>query len=132
MAGVVSAGGDLRSVDPGTTVSVIDPWGATAVRIRLGAGGLATSSTTRRRWKAGSREVSHLIDPRSMEPVTTPILSATVVAASAADAEVGAKTVLLRGEDGLAWAAEADWIDAAVVVWHDGSVYATPGIEVAA
>jgi thiamine biosynthesis lipoprotein len=132
LAGVVSAGGDIRSVDPGTTVSVIDPWGATAVRIRLGAGGLATSSTARRRWKAGSREVSHLIDPRSMEPVTTPILSATVVAASAADAEVGAKTVLLRGEDGLAWAAEADWIDAAVVVWHDGSVYATPGIEVAA
>ena len=132
MAGVVSAGGDIRSADPGTTVSVIDPWGATAVRIRLGAGGLATSSTTRRRWKAGSREVSHVIDPRSMEPVTTPILSATVVAASAADAEVGAKSVLLRGEDGLAWAADADWIDAAVVVWHDGSVYATPGIEVAA
>jgi len=132
MAGVVSAGGDIRSADPGTTVSVIDPWGATAVRIRLGAGGLATSSTTRRRWKAGSREVCHVIDPRSMEPVTTPILSATVVAASAADAEVGAKTVLLRGEDGLAWAADADWIDAAVVVWHDGSVYATPGIEVAA
>ena len=132
MAGVVSAGGDIRSADPGTTVSVIDPWGATAVRIRLGAGGLATSSTTRRRWKAGSREVSYVIDPRSMEPVTTPILSATVVAASAADAEVGAKSVLLRGEDGLAWAADADWIDAAVVVWHDGSVYATPGIEVAA
>jgi thiamine biosynthesis lipoprotein len=132
LASVVSAGGDIRSIDPDTTVSVIDPWGATAVRIRLGEGGLATSSTTRRRWMAGTREVSHVIDPRSMEPVTTPILSATVVAASAADAEAGAKAVLLHGEDGLAWAAELDWIEAAVVVWHDGSVYATPGIEVAA
>jgi thiamine biosynthesis lipoprotein len=132
MATVVSAGGDIRSVDPGTTVSVIDPWGAIAVRIRLGAGGLATSSTTRRRWRAGSREVCHVIDPRTMEPVTTPILSATVVAASAADAEAGAKAVLLQGEDGLAWAEEMDWIQAAVVVWHDGAVYATPGIEIAA
>jgi thiamine biosynthesis lipoprotein len=132
LASVVSAGGDIRSIDPETTVSVIDPWGARAVRIRLGQGGLATSSTARRRWKAGTREVSHVIDPRSMEPVSTPIVSATVVAASAADAEAGAKSVLLHGEDGLAWAAERDWIEAAVVVWHDGSVYATPGIEVAA
>ena len=132
LASVVSAGGDIRSIDPETTVSVIDPWGARAVRIRLGQGGLATSSTARRRWKAGTREVSHVIDPRSMKPVSTPIVSATVVAASAADAEAGAKSVLLHGEDGLAWAAERDWIEAAVVVWHDGSVYATPGIEVAA
>ena len=132
MASVVSAGGDIRSADPGTTVSVIDPWGGTAARIRLGAGGLATSSTSRRRWKAGTRDVCHVIDPRSMEPVTTPILSATVVADSAADAEAGAKAVLLHGVDGLAWAADTDWIESAVVVWHDGSVYATPGTEVAA
>jgi thiamine biosynthesis lipoprotein len=132
LASVVSAGGDIRSVDPATTVSVIDPWGATAVRICLGSGGLATSSTSRRRWKAGKRDVSHVIDPRSMEPVRTPILSATVVASSAADAEAGAKAVLLHGDDGLAWAAGHDWIEGAVVVWHDGSVYATPGVEVAA
>jgi thiamine biosynthesis lipoprotein ApbE len=67
-----------------------------------------------------------------MEPVTTPILSATVVADSAADAEGGAKAVLLHGVDGLAWAEDTGWIESAVVVWHDGSVYATPGTEVAA
>jgi thiamine biosynthesis lipoprotein len=132
LASVVSAGGDIRSVDSATSVSVIDPWGATAVRIRLGSGALATSSTSRRRWKVGTRDVSHVIDPRSMEPVRTPILSATVVARSAADAEAGAKAVLLHGDDGLAWAAGHDWIEGAVVVWHDGSVYATPGVEVAA
>jgi thiamine biosynthesis lipoprotein len=132
LATVASAGGDIRSVDPDTVVSVLDPWGEVAARIRLGAGALATSSITRRRWMVGAREVCHVIDPRTMEPVLTPVLSATVVARSAADAEAAAKAVLIRGEDGLAWASEQSWIDAALVVWHDGTVYATPGIEVAA
>jgi len=132
LATVVSAGGDIRSDDPGTIVSVVDPWGEIAVRLRLGIGALATSSTTRRRWKAGNREVCHLIDPRTMAPIETPILSASVLVGSALEAEAAAKAVLLRGEHGLAWAAETAWVDAAVVVWHDGSVYATPGIEVAA
>ena len=122
----------MRSDYPGTIVSVVDPWDAIAVRLRVGVGALATSSTTRRRWKAGDREVCHLIDPRTMTPIETPILSATVLARSAVEAEAGAKAVLIRGEDGLAWAAETDWIAGAVAVWSDGSVYATPGIEVAA
>jgi thiamine biosynthesis lipoprotein ApbE len=67
-----------------------------------------------------------------MAPIDTPILSASALVGSAVEAEAAAKAVLLRGEDGLAWAAETAWVDAAVVVWHDGSVYATPGIEVAA
>ena len=132
LATVVSAGGDIRSDDPRTIVSVVDSWDEVALRLRLGIGALATSSTTRRRWKVGDREVCHLIDPRTMAPIGTPILSASVLARSAIDAEAGAKAVLLRGEDGLAWASETSWVDAAVVVWHDGSVYATPGIEVAA
>jgi len=132
LATVVSAGGDIRSSDPRTIVSVEDPWDQVAVRLHLGVGALATSSTTRRRWKAGTREVCHLIDPRTMSPVDTPILSATTLARSAVEAEAGAKDVLIRGEDGLAWAAETEWIAGAVVVWSDGSVYATPGIEVAA
>jgi FAD:protein FMN transferase len=132
LATVVSAGGDIRSDDPRTIVSVIDPWDEIAVRIHLGVGALATSSTTRRRWKAGTKEVCHLIDPRSMTPVESPIVSATVLTRSAVEAEAGAKAVLIRGDDGLAWASETAWIEAAVVVWSDGSVYATPGIELAA
>jgi hypothetical protein len=60
------------------------------------------------------------------------VLSATVIARSAVEAEAGAKAALLKGDRALHWAAGADWIDAALVVWHDGSIYATPGIEVAA
>jgi thiamine biosynthesis lipoprotein len=131
MAQVVSAGGDIRSDDPRTVVSVVDGEGEIAARLHLGVGALATSSTTRRRWKAGKREVSHIIDPRTMEPVDSPVSSATVVAATAVDAEAGAKAALLMGEEALAWAAAADWIDGALIVWHDGSVYATRGIQVA-
>jgi thiamine biosynthesis lipoprotein len=132
MARVVSAGGDIRSTDPSTVVSVMGPRGDLAARVHLGVGALATSSTSRRRWKAGEREVSHIIDPRTMEPADSPVLSATIVARSAADAEAGAKATLLMGDRALAWADDADWIDGALVVWHDGSVYATKGVEVAA
>ena len=132
MAAVVSAGGDIRSDDERTVVAVADPWSEVVANVLVGVGALATSSVTTRRWKAGDRVASHIIDPRSMSPVITPVLSATVVAETAADAEAGAKSVLIHGVDGLAWAEEQDWLRAAVVVWDDGAVYATRGAEVAA
>ena len=67
-----------------------------------------------------------------MRPVDTPVTAATVLAETASDAEAGAKAVLLQGENGLAWAADQEWIRSAIVFWHDGSVFATPGCEVAA
>jgi len=132
LASVVSAGGDVRSSDPSTVVLIDDPWGETALQVHLGVGGLATSSTTRRRWRAGDDEVHHIIDPRTLAPAVTPVLSATVMAATAVAAEAGAKAVLLHGESGLAWAEQQDWIDAALVVWHNGNVFATNGWEMAA
>jgi thiamine biosynthesis lipoprotein len=129
---VASAGGDMRSAHAGTTVTVLDPWDSVAARVRLGVGALATSSVARRRWKAGGRDVSHLMDPRTMTPAETPILSATVLADTAVEAESGAKSVLLLGEDGLAWADAQPWIRAALIVWHDGSVFATHGLILAA
>jgi thiamine biosynthesis lipoprotein len=129
---VASAGGDMRSAHPDTTVTVLDPWGSVAAHVRLGLGALATSSVTRRRWKVGGRETSHLMDPRTMTPVETPILSATVVAGTAVEAEAAAKAVVLLGADGLAWADEQSWIRGALTVWHDRSVFATSGLELAA
>jgi thiamine biosynthesis lipoprotein len=131
-ASVVSAGGDLRSSDPDTTVDIVDPWGATPVRLSLGVGGLATSSISRRRWESAGGPAHHIIDPRTGDPAHTPVVSATVIAATAAEAEAGAKSVLIRGVEGLAWARRQPWIRSALVVWHDGNVFATPGVEVAA
>lgn len=131
-ARVVSAGGDIRSVDPETSVPVLDPWGETVAEVALGVGALATSSTTRRRWGVGTGEAHHVIDPRTLAPAQTPILSATVVAESAVEAEAGAKSVLISGVEGLEWAERQSWIEATLVVWHDGSVFATNGLELAA
>lgn len=132
LAVLVSAGGDLRSRHPDTTASVVDPGGSVVARVHVGVGALATSSIGRRRWRVAEREVSHLIDPKTMKPVDTPVISATVLADTAVDAESGAKAVLLLGAEGLAWASEQNWISAAIVIWHNGSVFATPGLEVAA
>lgn len=132
LASVVSAGGDMRSADPDTIASVLDDRGNVAARVRLGRGALATSSTSRRVWKVDGRAVSHIMDPSTMAPMSGPVLSATVVASTALDAEIGAKAVLLHGVDGLAWAEEQSWVRSAVVVWQDGSVFATVGTELAA
>jgi thiamine biosynthesis lipoprotein len=132
VANVVSAGGDVRSNDATTVVEVVDPWGSTAVRLDLGVGGLATSSTGRRRWASAHGAAHHIIDPRTGDPAVTPVVSATAVADTAAEAEAAAKAVVILGASGLAWAAQQLWIRSAVAVWNDGNVYATPGVEVAA
>jgi thiamine biosynthesis lipoprotein ApbE len=67
-----------------------------------------------------------------MAPVETLVLSATVVARTAVEAEIGAKAVLIKGVDGLAWADKTEWIRSALVLWHDGSVFATTGLELVA
>lgn len=131
LAIVVSAGGDIRSAHPETTVPIIDPWGEEATRVSLGVGALATSSQTKRRWKVAGRDVSHIIDPRTMKPTTSPVLSASAVALTAVEAEAGAKAVLLMGEAGLTWADSVPWISSALLIWHDGSAYGTHQLEFA-
>ncbi len=131
-ATIVNAGGDLRSNHPEADVDIEDPWGNIVATVPLGRRGLATSSVTRRRWKVAGRHAHHLIDPRTGAPACTPVLSATVVCDRAAMAEAGAKGVLFHGEDGLSWADDQDWIDGALVIWNDASVYATGSLEVTA
>ena len=55
--------------------------------------GAATSSTRKRRWG----NLHHLIDPRTGLPATTRVEEVSVVAETALDAEVLAKTVLISG-----------------------------------
>jgi thiamine biosynthesis lipoprotein len=124
-ASMVSAGGDLRSTDPSLVVGIVDHKDREVAEVEVGVGALATSSRMKRRWALEEGEAHHLIDPRSMRPAITPITSASVVAATAVEAEAGAKAVLLLGDKGLAWADRQPWIREALAIWHDGSVYAT-------
>ncbi|RPI23283.1 MAG: hypothetical protein EHM57_04205 [Actinobacteria bacterium] len=132
LALMVSAGGDIRSATDDAVVEILDPEGTIAARVRLGRGALATSSVAKRRWRTSDGEANHIIDPRTMEPTRSPIVAASAACATAAESEAAAKAILLLGADGLRWAAERSWIEAALVVWHDASVFATRGWEMAA
>ncbi len=67
-------------------------------RVVLAAGGVATSTSARRRWRdATGAVVHHLLDPVTGRPAVSERRQVTVVAASARDAEVAAKCVFLDG-----------------------------------
>ncbi len=132
LADIVSAGGDIASRHPECEVLVDLPDGAVAASIALGVGALATSSTARRTWRVAGRPAHHIIDPRTGAPAQSPVVTATAVTHRAVLAEAAAKAILILGVAGLAWAARQDWIKGALVVWSDGSVYATKGLELPA
>jgi thiamine biosynthesis lipoprotein len=67
-------------------------------------GGVATSGRDYRRWRQNGAVRHHIIDPRTGRPAETDVLSATIIAPSAEDAEVAAKTALILGSRaGMAW-----------------------------
>jgi thiamine biosynthesis lipoprotein len=131
-ADIVSAGGDIASAHPDCVVEVLGTDEDVVATVKVGVGALATSSVTRRTWRVAAGKAHHVIDPRTGAPAQTPVLSATVLARTAVAAEAGAKAVLIRGADGLAWAGRQTWIDGAIVVWSDGAVYASTGLDLAA
>lgn len=62
---------------------------------------VATSTTTRRAWKAGGRTVHHLIDPRTGEPSDGEIVYATVSAPNILEADLAAKLLILEGREAV-------------------------------
>jgi len=84
--------------------------------------GVATSATDRRRWMQGDMVRHHIIDPNTGLSAESDIISATIVAPTAVEAETAAKSVLIRGSvEGLAWL-EADPNLAGLVILEDGQV----------
>ncbi len=65
--------------------------------VGVGAGGVATSSTTSRRWQHGGAERHHVIDPWTGTPSATDLSSVTVVARSGWLAEAHATAAILAG-----------------------------------
>ena len=70
--------------------------------MRVLEGGLATSSTAKRRWLRAGVWQHHLIDPRTGRPCETPWQEVTVSAATCLQADVAAKAALLLGDHGPA------------------------------
>ena len=66
--------------------------------------GVATSATDRRRWMQGEMIRHHIIDPNTGTSAQSDVVSATIVAPTAVEAESAAKSVLIRGsEEGITW-----------------------------
>ncbi len=107
---LVSLGGDIAVAGPsprgGWDVGLADSHAATAEAghtVRIEAGGLATSSTTVRRWLRGGRQVHHVVDPATGRPATEVWRTVSVAAATCVDANVAATAAIVRGERAALW-----------------------------
>lgn len=133
-AGVlVSIGGDMAACgEPppgGWPVRVADDHAAgtkaPGQTVALRSGGLATSSTTRRRWRRGALELHHILNPATGHPVNERWRTVSVAAATCVDANVASTTAIIRGEAALDWL-ERHSLPARLVAL-DGAVTVTAG-----
>lgn len=91
--------------------------------------GLATSGTSVHRWRVGGRSTHHLIDPATGEPARTDLVQATVLCASAREAEVLAKTAVIEGSTAAFARLDRPSVLAAILLTERGEVLATPSTE---
>ncbi|MES1246281.1 MAG: FAD:protein FMN transferase [Actinomycetota bacterium] len=133
-AGVlVSLGGDIAvagdAPDGGWPILVTDDHkrsaGATGQVVAIAEGGLATSSTTVRRWRAGRVELHHIVNPLSGAPVREIWRTISVAATSCVAANTASTAALVLGTAAPAWLEERSL--AARLVRKDGAVVETGG-----
>ena len=75
--------------------------------IGLSEGGLATSSTTVRRWESGAGPRHHILDPRRAEPAEEVWRTVSVAAATCVDANIAGTAAIVRGRSAPRWLADA-------------------------
>lgn len=130
---LLQAGGDLyaagsRAGEP-WRVAVRDPRGGpldAVAALDVSDRAFSTTGDYEHAYEAGGRRYHHVIDPRTCRP-SEASRAATILARTAAEAEVLGKAVFVAGEEGLALArglgAEA------LVMTADGRLVATPALE---
>jgi thiamine biosynthesis lipoprotein len=111
---LVGLGGDISVAGPppegGWRIRVQDitgrpedpPEGPAAV-VAIREGGLATSSTTARRWRRGGDVLHHILDPRTGLPAPVHWRTVSVAAASCVDANTASTAAIIRGPQALDW-----------------------------
>jgi thiamine biosynthesis lipoprotein len=109
---LVSIGGDIATAG----VSPPDGWSILVAEdhraplddpdretIAISGGGVATSTTTVRRWHQGGIARHHLLDPTTGLPARSPCRTVTVAASSCLHANVAATATIAKGPAGLGW-----------------------------
>jgi thiamine biosynthesis lipoprotein len=125
---LVSLGGDISTAGPaparGWRIHVTDDHRsgpeAPGQTISISSGGLATSSTTVRRWRHEGRTMHHIIDPSTGGPAHSVWRTVSVAANDCADANIAATAAIVRGRRAARWLAELGL--PARLVDHDGDV----------
>jgi len=113
---LVSLGGDIATAGPapdgGWRIHVTDDHrsdaSAPGQTVSIRSGGLATSSTTVRRWRHEGRTMHHILDPATGAPANTCWRTVSVAAESCAHANIACTASLVRGRAALAWLRELD------------------------
>ncbi len=108
---LVSLGGDIAVAGPapesGWQVRVTDDHragvAAPGQSIAIESGGLATSSTTVRRWAGPQGAAHHLLDPATGRPATVVWRTVSVTAGSCLDANIASTAAIVRGDRAPAW-----------------------------
>ena len=75
--------------------------------VSLREGGLATSSTTVRRWGSGTGARHHILDPRRAGPAEEVWRTVSVAAATCVDANIASTAAIVRGARAPRWLADA-------------------------
>jgi len=138
---LVSLGGDIAIAGEaparGWEIRVTDSHAAgpyaEGQTIALSSGGLATSSTTVRRWNRGGDDMHHVVDPSTGRPASVVWRTVSVVAGNCVDANVASTASIIRGERAPGWLESMDL--PARLVLADGGVVRVggwPADEVAA
>jgi FAD:protein FMN transferase len=84
-----------------------DPPAGPSTVVSIRAGGLATSSTTARRWRRGGEILHHILDPRTGLPARIVWRTASVTAGSCADANAASTAAIIKGHAAPHWLAAA-------------------------
>jgi len=125
---LVSLGGDIavagtppRDGWPVTVAEAPDHAGPPLPQlVRLTGGAVATSSVTCRRWRRGGVTLHHIVDPGTGRPADGPWRTASVTAATCADANAAATAAIVAGRAAVSWLTREDL--PARLVGQDGEV----------
>lgn len=118
--GFINVGGDIRifgELPRALNIGIESPFDDKQMlsSIQVTSGAVATSTSMKRKWIVNGEWKHHLIDPRTGQSSESEILSATIAAPTAVEADVWAKTVLLLGEEqGKEWIKEK-WTQAVLI-----------------
>lgn len=129
---LVEIGGDLAvagAVQHPFVVRVAEQEGGAGTFVDLRHGGLATSTTTIRRWQAEDRLRHHIIDPSSGLPASGFWRTATVWAATAVRANAAATAAIVMNDRSIGWL--RDHAPVARLVDVDGFVHQLEGWPIA-